>query len=436
MSSKSASLSRRGPRWSVLLGVSLVLGALFLAACGSSAQPAAAPAVVEKVVEVVKEVPVEKVVQVVKEVPVEKVVVKEVAVEPARPTSVTVTDVAGRTVTVKRPVERVILGEGRQIYEIAALQPEEPFKGIAGWVDDFKNFDRDGFNKYKEKFPEVEDIPLLGNVFRGQFSVEQAIALKPDLVTVPLGAIESIKESGLIEQLEKAGIQTVFVDYRENPLETTIPSTLLMGRLLGKEERAQEVVDFYQQQLNQVYSRLAKIDKARPLVLLEPAAGFSDPSSCCRSYGRHSLGYLIERAGGKNLGADLFETSGTLNPEQVVAADPDVIIVTGAAWPTASGSPVSLGYYGTPEEARGLMKGLVSGRAGWDGLQAVDNGRFHAVWHQFYTSIYNFAALQQFAKWFYPEEFNDLDPKANFEEFHDKFLPIDYSGTFWVSLEK
>jgi iron complex transport system substrate-binding protein len=42
-------------------------------------------------------------------------------------------------------------------------------------------------------------------------------------------------------------------------------------------------------------------------------------------------------------------------------------------------------------------------------------------------------ALQVFSKWLYPEEFAELDPEATFKEFHDRFLPIDYSGTFWVS---
>ncbi|TJV22316.1 MAG: ABC transporter substrate-binding protein, partial [Mesorhizobium sp.] len=40
----------------------------------------------------------------------------------------TVTDIAGRKVEVKTPVEKVILGEGRQIYLIAALDTGNPFK--------------------------------------------------------------------------------------------------------------------------------------------------------------------------------------------------------------------------------------------------------------------------------------------------------------------
>ncbi len=37
------------------------------------------------------------------------------------------------------------------------------------------------------------------------------------------------------------------------------------------------------------------------------------------------------------------------------------------------------------------------------------------------------------AKWFYPEEFKDVDPNVALKEYHDKFMPIDYTGTFLYS---
>ena len=44
--------------------------------------------------------------------------------------------------------------------------------------------------------------------------------------------------------------------------------------------------------------------------------------------------------------------------------------------------------------------------------------------------------VQQFAKWNYPEEFADVDPEATLRTYHEKFLPIAYSGTFWISLNE
>ena len=55
--------------------------------------------------------------------------------------TVEVTDVAGRTVRVKAPVERVILGEGRQTYFTAVLDKEDPFRRVVGWRDDLAKAD-------------------------------------------------------------------------------------------------------------------------------------------------------------------------------------------------------------------------------------------------------------------------------------------------------
>src|SRR3712207_716344 len=66
-----------------------------------------------------------------------------------------ITDISNRTVEVAQPVRRMILGEGRQIYLLAALDREEPFGRVVGWRDDFEKADNDGYQLYKEKYPYI-----------------------------------------------------------------------------------------------------------------------------------------------------------------------------------------------------------------------------------------------------------------------------------------
>lgn len=54
----------------------------------------------------------------------------------------------------------------------------------------------------------------------------------------------------------------------------------------------------------------------------------------------------------------------------------------------------------------------------------------------FYGAPYEFLPIQQFAKWFHPDLFADLDPEKNFEEFYRKFLPVTYKPGYFASLEK
>lgn len=353
----------------------------------------------------------------------------------AQPTAISVTDIVGRKVTVKAPAQRIILGEGRQTYIMALLDNDNPFKRVVGWRDDLLKNDLDTYNKYKAKFPQITSIPLFGDPTSGGSSVEAAIAAKPDVVVWNLDVYQSDKGAGLIDQLAKAGIPSVVIDYRLYPLENTVPSTLLMAQIMGKQERAQTFVNFYLQQINTVYARIDKITGPKPTVFMYRAPGNAD---CCGTFGRGNLGLLLERAGGKNIAADLLPGwSGTLNPEQVIAANPDAIIVTGSNWVNAfpPGSTfVSLGYGTSPETARQQLQTLME-KSHWTTLTSVQNQQVYAIWHQFYNSPYQFIALEQFAKWLYPEQFKDINPEQVFKEFHDQFLPIEYSGTFWISLK-
>src|SRR5581483_9542854 len=150
---------------------------------------------------------------------------------PTRAATVTVTDVVGRSVQVKKPVERMILGEARQLYLVAALEPEDPFKRIVAWPDDLRTADFDAYEKYRARFPKLAEIPVVGNPAAGQLSAEKAIELKPDVFVLNFDSYQRSLESGLIDQLARAGIPTVVIDFRQYPLENTVPSTLLLGRL-------------------------------------------------------------------------------------------------------------------------------------------------------------------------------------------------------------
>jgi len=347
----------------------------------------------------------------------------------------TVTDIVGRTVTVKTPVERAILAEGRQTYIVASLDSDNPFKRVVGWGDDLRTADYDSYLKYQEQFPSLTEIPVFGSPQSGTFSVEKAVDLQPDVVIFSLDSYAPARDSGLIDTLAKVNIPSVIIDFRQQPLETTVPSILLIGRLFGREAAAQAVADYYTQQVNIVFARVEKIKAPQPTVFILRAAGLLE---CCGTFGRANLGILEERAGATNIAAGLFPGwSGTLNPEKVLTSDPDIIVATGSNWTYSPGSVpgkyVPFGYSTTPEVARAALRGLTD-QPGWSGLKAVQSGKFYGVWHQFYNAPMHCAVLQQFAKWNYPEEFADIDPEATLRTYHEKFLPITYSGTFWVSL--
>ncbi|RUR28988.1 ABC transporter substrate-binding protein [Vreelandella nanhaiensis] len=347
---------------------------------------------------------------------------------------ITVTDVTGRQVTLGAPAERVILGEGRQIYLLGLLEPEAPFTHVVGWREDFSQADPDNYARYAERFPEIADIPTFGGFKDGTFDVEQAASLEPDVVFMNLEAKAATEDAAYDAKLAQLGIPIVYVDFREDPIAHTIPSMRIMGQIMGDEAAAEEFIAFAEAQMARVTDVIAEADPERPSVFIDRAGGYSD--ECCMSFGPGNFGEYVTLAGGTNIADGIIPGSfGTLNPEQIIAANPEHVVVTGGNWDAyvPGGAWVGVGPGSDMQAARAKLEALTS-RTAMTGIQAVEEGNFHAIWHQFYNSPYYFVAIQQLAKWLHPALFEDLDPEATMQELHERFLPIDYEPGYWVSL--
>lgn len=352
--------------------------------------------------------------------------------------TITVTDLAGRTVEVEKDPSAIVLGEGRMIYSLALLDRDNPFERVVGWKDDMILYDPDAWRKYEAAFPEAGDIQRLGSPYSDEWNLEAVISSGTEVVFMNLGNLMKAQESGIIDKLEEAGVATVFVDFRQDPTQNTVPSIQLLGRILDERDNADAFTDFYNAQMKRIYAAVDGIPlEDRPVVFIERAAGYN-PNKCCGTFGSANLGRLVELAGGRNWGSQKFPGfGGNVSLEAVFADDPAVIIGTGANWAEANPetTAVLFGYEASEEGVQDRLAALAA-REGWPELQAVKTGRFHSVYHQFYNSPYHFVAMQAFAKWLHPELFEDLDPDATMAELHERFLPIGYSGVFWASLNK
>lgn len=348
---------------------------------------------------------------------------------------VTLTDVTGRRVTVSLPVERVLLAEGRQIHAVAALDREAPFRRVVGWGEDLEKADPDSYRAYVELDPRAAVLPRFRSVSEGGFDVEKAIALRPDVVLLNHEAQRASAETQLVDRLASVGIAVLYVDFRHAPFQNTEPSLRLLGQLFDRSDIAERLIAFRAEQMARVTDRLARVPELkRPLVMLDRIPGYSD--ACCMSFGPENFGKMVDVAGGRNLGSELLPgTFGTINPETIVARDPEVVIVTGGNWNALApaGAWVGLGPGADLGEARRKLAALAR-RPAFQHSRAVADGRVFAIWHQFYNSPYQFVALQRIARWLHPQLFSDLDPEATLRELHERFLPVPYRPGYWTGL--
>lgn len=348
----------------------------------------------------------------------------------AAPATTNVVDIVGRSVQIPAQVNRILLGEGRFLYALALLEGAQPLARVAGWQGELAFTDPNGYAAYRQRFPELERIPLIGRTSEDSVSSEQSMATRPDIAIFGLGGHGPGKQSGLVKELEKAGVPVVFIDFRSQPVAHTLASMRILGKAIHREAQAEAYVRFYEQHLQRVQARVKDVpSKLRPRVFVELLAGVWD--GCCHTVGKGNMGEFIEVAGGINVAAGKVPGAiGDLHQEALIAMDPDVYIATGSR-PQGNRLMLKAGAGVTPQQLSASLQTL-GARPGFEVLSAIRQGRSHGLWHNFYDAPTNILAIEAMAKWFYPERFADTDPQATLDELNRRFLrALPMQGAFW-----
>lgn len=247
-------------------------------------------------------------------------------------TSITLTDGLERVVTLAAPAQRII--------SLSASNTEILFAVGAG----AQVVGRDMFSDYPLEVASVQDIG--GSM--GEYNLEAIVALQPDLVLAA-----EINPPELVASLEGLGL-TVY--YLPNPgtLEEMYANLETVARLSGHEAETAELIASLETRVAAVDAIIASSDD-RPRVYYEIDA--SNPSSPY-TYGPGTFGdLLIQRAGGVNIGSQLQGQWVMISLEQIIANDPEIVILGDAAWGE------------TPEK--------FALRPGMDALQAVFNNQVY-----------------------------------------------------------
>ncbi len=345
-----------------------------------------------------------------------------------------ITDVTGRTVTLKKPAERVVLqwsGAGGPFFTISALMGKDTPKVIAGMDTSLQQYRADMWNHFTAEMPELAKIPEVGTVGDKNFNVEQVVALQPDVIFIPVD-LKNQYESDAKQKLDEAGVQTIYIDYHAENLEKHQKSIEAIGKALGKEERAAEISKFYTDHVTKVLDRVKTINKPKPTVYLE--VGMKGPEEFGNSFsGNYSWGALATLCGADVITKDVVKRTAPINPEFVLEKNPDIIMIMGSYWPKNPTS-MRLGFEANEAQSQELLKAFTTERQGWSDLKAVENKDVYSIHHGLPREVYDAAVFEYLAKTFYPEEFKDVDPEATLKEFYDRFLPYSYSGIWFMHL--
>ena len=340
-----------------------------------------------------------------------------------------VTDVLDRTITLPEDVEKVVVTFNLEEY--LAVTGEEGIDKLVGFSHDYwKGRREDAWKTYVTKFPQIQELPDVG--YNDTISVESIISLDPDVVLMSAPVNYDYIEPEL-DKFAEAGIEVAFVNYHKQTVEMHRSSTELIGEIMGQEERAKEISDFYEDQVKLIEERISGLEEnaERPKVYMEYSIA---PNTYGNSWADKMWGALIPQCGGINIAAGLSDgNSVEVAPEQVIASNPDLIVFTGCLVDDNSENIV-VGYGADREKALERLQAYKE-REGWSGLNAVKNDRMAVLYHDLSRHIFDFAGTQMLAKLCQPELFADVDPEENLRTFFEKYMPVELEGVWMVSLE-
>ncbi|MCS3901951.1 iron ABC transporter substrate-binding protein [Methanococcus voltae] len=320
---------------------------------------------------------------------------------------ITVVDMAGRTVEVPKTINKVI-GLGCSLREIVYLNETDKVIAIEQRESVQSKSDDDKFPcgtelPYLAANPELLDLPVAGKAGTS-YNYEAILKMNPDVIFM------GNNKDAADDLQNKVDIPVVVVYTAtigpEAQNEKYEKSLRLMGTILGKEERAEEILDKIEEYRNDLQSRVSKAD-------VHPSAYIAG-----RAYsGAHGITTTdphwpsFELLGANNVAYNVSEISEgkEVSKEQVLAWNPDYIFVSEASLNEVSADLEK------PE---------------FKGLSAVSNDRVYKVlpycWYSFNkdTAIAN---AYYVGKVLYPEQFADVDPEEKADEI---YLFFDGNGAY------
>ena len=226
----------------------------------------------------------------------------------------TLIDQADRTVTVPRPIERVVTTFPSVTRAILVVDGLDRLVGVSSIL-----------TKYSDKmvclqaYPELQELPTVG-MHTGP-NAELILALKPDVVFSWATSADVLQEN--------TGIPVITITTPSYFGEGSWESYRLAGKVLGKEEEVEELISYANEKIDEITEVTSQIPEDE-----KPKVYFV---SCCRgiceitkTWGRYAPGDL---AGGINVAKEQVISSGSsiVSKEQIIAWNPDIILLHGGS---------------------------------------------------------------------------------------------------------
>jgi iron complex transport system substrate-binding protein len=311
-----------------------------------------------------------------------------------------INDALNRTVTVKRPVERVIPLRLAIAEAMVAIGADDKVVGVGSDTAE-----------QPVLFPELSQRPNVGKPSLGKADIERIISLKPNLVLV--NEYEDLEQ---IKKLEGADV-TVISSECHGDLLNSISAARRLGYILGVADKAEEYTNWYGGYLDNISSRVEVLsDEEKPRVFYYWNWGEED-GPLGTSGKECPVSPLISFAGGRDIADNMPGEYIEVDPEWVMEQNPSLVVRE--LMYKEAGYDV---FNATIAQKKVLG---FANRTSFSNIDAVKNGNVHVIAVNI-LSDNSWIGTVYLAKLLQPDLFQDFDPRAVHQEYLTRFLHLDF----------
>ena len=320
----------------------------------------------------------------------------------------TLTDGYGREVTIPENVERVVCSGAGCLRYLVYLQAQDNVVGVDSLEKEESAFEG---RPYALANPQLKDYPLIGE-FRGNDDPEKIISISPQVILKTGTSGQSAATNGAdADALQnKTDIPVVMFPYgslKNEEQKAEIYSSLrIMGQVVGKQERAEEVINYINATMQDLENRTADIPES------ERKTAYIGGVSMAGAHGIISTEPVYPPflwVNANNVAAGMGADHADIAKEALVDWDPEYIFID----------------IGTLQVGNEGAIGELKNDTSLSGLSAVKNKKVYGVIpYNYYSTNYESVLANAYfvGKVLYPDRFEDIDPEAKADEIYTFFV--------------
>jgi len=303
--------------------------------------------------------------------------------------SIGITDMLGRVIEVPRDINKIVGIEAGALRLLVYLECTDLVVGI-------EDVELESGKPYNFAHPELFELPLIGPIHGGD--AELIMKQNPDII------FWTYTTTGDADELqEKTGIPVVAINYGDldDSRDTFFEALRLIGSILDKNNRAEELIKYINQIITDLDDRTANISEDQKLKTYVGGIGHRGAHGILSTEATYAPFLFVNTI---NVANELGMNHAFIDQEKLIEWNPDIIFIDEG------------GYLLSIEDVKGIS---------YKSVTAIENNNLYGVipYNSYTINIGTVLANAYYiGTVLFPDEFSDINVEEKADEIYQNFV--------------